>query len=357
MKKILFISVNQYGYNTDLYKYSDYLSDDYDVFYLSIFSSMPKTENSKVSITYINRPKSGMLGRLKLVFKSISFIRQIKPDYVFVKYFASCSLIKMLSNIKGLIVDIRTATIDVNPRIRRIKDKVLSLEVNQFKHISVISSGLIETLKLDREKCFVLPLGADKLISKQKDVKKCMNLLYVGIFDQRNIEDTINGFALFYYKYKNIIPCQYTIIGYSYRKEYEESVIKTIEASNLQNIVRYVGRKNHNELKQYFECHNIGVSYIPLRDYFQHQPPTKTYEYIQNGLICLATETFENSKVINSANGVLISDGPEAFRRGLEEIYANIDKYDSKDIMKHSEQYNWRKIVNDVLKKKLESII
>ena len=120
--------------------------------------------------------------------------------------------------------------------------------------------------------------------------------------------------------------------------------------------MKYVGRKEYNELQPFFETHNIGVSYIPITEYFQYQPPTKTYEYIRNGLVCIATNTFENQKVINRSNGVLINEGKQSFCEGLEHIYQNFDEYNSKNISKAAAKYSWDNIINNILKKHITKI-
>lgn len=356
MKKILFISLNQYGYNTDLYNYSKYLTDEYKVSYLCMDTYLPRVSSENVNVDYINNPRKRTNLRYKLLLKSVNYIRNINPDIIFMKYFAGCSLIRLIYPKKKILLDIRTATIDSNKKIRKKKDTILSLESGFFKYISVISNGLIDILRLNIIKTFVLPLGADKMINFRIKDKK-MYLLYIGILDNRKIEDTILGFELFYHKYKNIIPCKYTIIGYGDKKEYEEIITNLIKERCLQGVVSFLGRKKHDELKPFIIDNNIGVSYVPISTYYQHQPPTKTYEYIQNGLICIATNTFENRKVINKNNGILINDNVEDFFHGLEKIYNNFDEYDPLVIINESEQYSWFNIVKNILKPNLRDIL
>lgn len=38
--------------------------------------------------------------------------------------------------------------------------------------------------------------------------------------------------------------------------------------------------------------------YVPITDYYEYQPPTKTFEYVLSGLLCLATATSSNKEVI-----------------------------------------------------------
>lgn len=355
MKRILFISINQFGYNTDLYKYSEYLTNTYDVYYLSINAGLPKVQTSKVNLVYLNRAKEGAKARLGLFYDSLRYIKRLNPNIVFMKYYAGCSILRLFYPNKKIVVDIRTATIDNDRKTREKKDKLISIEANLFNNISVISEGLLSKFSLNPNKTFILPLGADRVV-KHKIQEKKMFLLYVGILDMRNLEDTILGFETFYKKYKDQLSCKYTIIGYSYKKEYEDKIVDIINTRNLQDVVHFAGRKKFDELTPYFEQNNIGVSYIPITDFFQHQPPTKTYEYIQNGLICIATNTLENRKVINDSNGVLINEGRDSFFEGLEKIYSRLESYNISKIMEDSNKYSWFNIVENILKPQLEKI-
>ena len=129
-----------------------------------------------------------------------------------------------------------------------------------------------------------------------------------------------------------------------------------IEELKLTNLVNYLGYINHNEIEQYFSQSNVGISYIPITDFFNYQPPTKTYEYLMSGLIVIATKTFENCKVINDKNGILIEDNAESFYNGLVNLQKNIQQFSAKEIYDSSQQYNWENIVSKNLIKYLEQI-
>lgn len=354
MKKLLFISSNQYGSNTDMMKYCLYLSDFYDITFLCYHhmeQPIIHPDDNKFNVIYIENYRPGLISKLRLVYHGKKYIKKINPDVILINFFPFCSLFNYIVRGKKIIIDIRSGCVEESKIIRTIKDMIRSFEANRFKYISVISKGLMEKLKLDESKTTILPLGADRAIDINESLAEmyCMNLLYVGTFYQRKIEDTINGFKLFYDEYQDKISCTYTIIGFGEERD-EENIHDLINKLDLSNVVSFVGRKNHKELPPYYLSHNIGVSYIPITEYFQNQPPTKTYEYIQNGLICIATKTNENSKVINDSNGILIEEGPDAFYHGLKHVYYHLKEYDRTKIMINSEQYNWRSIVLNIVK-------
>lgn len=353
----MFISSSQYGYNTDYFKYCEYLSKFYKIYYVCFDSRQPRFENENITVYYTDY-KKGFVTKKKLVQFAVQNIKKINPDYIYIKYFPSCSLICRKIKDKKAVIDIRTGSVEKLWLKRKLKNILLRIEANRFNNISVISEGLAEKLMLSKDKTFILPLGADRVADIDNiniNFHDCMNLLYIGTFYQRKIEDTIQGFKMFYDAFKDKIPCRYTIIGFGDEND-EKSIAGMIDELNLQNCVHFLGRKKYDELKEYYQSHNIGISYVPITDYFQHQPPTKTYEYICNGLICIATNTIENAKVINNNNGILIKEGPDEVYRGLKAIYDNLKTFDREMIMKNSEQYSWESIVKNILEPFIQQI-
>lgn len=125
---------------------------------------------------------------------------------------------------------------------------------------------------------------------------------------------------------------------------------------SLNDHVTFYGRVAHHQLTPFFDKCNVGVSFVPMTEYYEHQPPTKTYEYVLSGLYCIATATYCNKQLIDSRNGVLIKDNAESFADALSEIYnnrANIKEQEIRDSLKDS---TWKNIVKNILKPILERI-
>lgn len=357
MKKLLIISPHQFGYHTDFDKFYEYLFHKYETFYICHDDNHKKIPADHVF--YIERIKHGLIDKLYFLYKITVYVLKMNPAIILLNYFYGCSVLAYIFAHKKIVVDIRTGFIDKDVEKCKKRNHIISTEANRFKHISVISEGLLERLNLSSKKAFVLPLGADCVVEKSKIIpfeKNKLYILYVGTFSLRNIEETIIGFGMFYQKHKEQIDCKYTLIGYSDSKSDIDAIHTAIKDNNLENVVHYIGRVPNNELKNYFETHYIGVSYVPLLDCFQHQPPTKTFEYIRNGLLCIATRTVENAKVINEYNGVLIEEGSIQFCNALDTLYENIEKYDRNYIIESSEQYSWDKIVMNILDKQLQQL-
>ena len=149
-----------------------------------------------------------------------------------------------------------------------------------------------------------------------------MQLLYLGTLNGRNIDESVRGFSSFISEFGEKIHLIYHIIGHGSKSE-TEKLCQVINECNLSDHVIMHGYKTHSEIKYYFDNCNVGVSFVPVTPYYNVQPPTKTFEYLCSGLVVIATNTIENSKVINTENGTLIEDTSKGFHQGLKTIYNN----------------------------------
>lgn len=344
-KNILFIAPVQYGYNTDFYNYCELLSAIYNVSYLGFDMGKPIRESQSVNVKLLNLSPF-RFWRFTMLKEVWHLKKKQNYDRVILYYFPLCSLFLLLFSKKIVVMDVRTSFIEGKVK-SKLLNRLLSIESRLFCKISVISWGVADFLRLDKTKCKLLPLGGDD-VSYSPKRNDSVDLLYVGTFYDRYIEKTIEGLSL-YLKNHPSHKVHYTIVGFG-TKEDIEKIMKAIHSNHLENFVSFVGERRHKELVPFFTTHNVGVSYIPLTDYYDCQPPTKTYEYLLNSMIVLATPTTENIKVINKSNGVLMNgDSPEDFALGIEQTRDCLRTVDFKLIYNESQQYTWNNIVKKYL--------
>jgi len=343
-KKLLIINQSQFGYHSDTYYYCKYLNTSFDITYICWDYNEKKIKLNGINVIYISR--SGNLGLRNARFM-LQVIKEIKKGYDFhiIKYFRGCSLLKIVYHQHLFLLDIRSSSVLKNKMNRLIYNLLMTTETKRFKHVSIISKSLAQRLGFF-QKTYILPLGAEIISAGEKEFNS-IELLYVGTLYNRNIDQTIRGFSKFYHEYKHLIPINYTIIGTGFTTE-EDELTELVKREKLDACVKITGQIPHDEINPFFDVHNIGVSYIPKTDYFDVQPPTKTFEYLLSGMPVIATNTRENKAVINEKNGTLINDTPEAFYQGLVQIYTNREKYDSNGIRFSSMQYTWPKIVSNL---------
>ena len=117
------------------------------------------------------------------------------------------------------------------------------------------------------------------------------------------------------------------------------------------------GYIQHSRLNDFLDKCNVGVSFVPITEYYDFQPATKSYEYILAGLYTIATGTYCNKEIINASNGVIIDDTPEAFASAVLRTYNNLGEIQKADIQLTLSDYTWKNIVNIMMKAILDNFV
>jgi len=354
MKKLIIINQVQFGYNNATYYYCKYLKKDYAIVYIGWDNNLPKIKMNGVKIIYVSRKGNTLFRTMRFLRQSLQEIKD-KTTIVFIKYFKGVSLLlRLLKPRNCFVLDIRTGSVNKNIFIRKLYDSRLKFETQFFKHITVISQSLAEKLGI-AVKAHILPLGADIISSTTKTFEQ-FHLLYVGTLSNRNIDVTISGFKQFYGKFGGKVPLTYTIIGSGPKNE-ERVLRDLVNRYELTDSVNIAGNIPHTQLKAWFDNTNIGVSYVPIIDYYDCQPVTKTFEYLLSGMPVIATNTSENRKVIHPKNGVLVRDTAEDFYSGLKKIFETRYQFDSQQIRNTAMNYAWENIVKENLMVYIEKTV
>lgn len=351
-KNLLIICKAQFGYLTDYYKYCEYLRDEWVITYLCFDSGLKKLLMEQVNTLYISNKGIKLIRGIRFILSTIRLVFHFE-GLVMVNYFEKCTLIKRILPWKKMILDIRTLSVNPNKNVRRLYDKKIKKASNIFDFTTVISEGVREKIGINKCNSAILPLGSDIISKKNKNFENNIRLLYVGTLNGRNIHHTVIGLSLLLEKYQSKIPISYNIIGDGFEMEKIKNIVKN---KGLQDIVKIYGRIPHFELAPFFDECNVGISYLPKTEYYNVQPLTKTFEYIQSGMCCIATNTDENKKIICSENGVLCEDNPDSFTSALFYIINNIKNFDSTLIRKTAEEFTWERIVRKELLPILEEL-
>ncbi len=351
---ILFVHLTQYGRHTNSYKHCKNLMKHYDMTYLCFEENVKKIEDD-VNVIYLQKEGSSVRNVFKIIREARKLIKQNDYQLIYIFYFKFCFLIKLFLE-KNFLLDIRTGAIAGHRAERWRSNFLLRIESFFFDNITILSNSLRKKLKLNSFKCTVVPLGSDILSSKNKSYDK-LSLFYIGSLNNREIYKTVHGLAKFLRanRDKNI-EITYDIFGYA-NKEKTLLLTNSIIENGLNNIVKYHGRKEHYEIQDYFDNCNVGVSYIPMTEYYDCQPSTKTFEYINSGMVCLATDTSANRDVINDKNGILFDDNADAFKDALDKLYRNRNNYKTDEILQTLEMYTWKRIFEDKLFPLIKNII
>lgn len=343
MKKILFIDRYQFGYTTDTLKYCEYLNQKYKIKYISFDLGWKKIKVPNVNTIYV--PRYGNIMMRAVLFLIYAIVNCLFfHGTIFILYFPKCSLLKRILFWKKMHIDIRTLAVNANFEERENINKQIQKDIVVFDSASFITQGVKEQISWSGKQYFILPLGSDILSHTNKNFNE-FNLLYVGTLANRNIIETVKGYENFI-KLHPDIKSHYDIIGDSSGNELDE-LKQYINKKGLDKYITLHGRLPYTELSPFFDSHNIGISYVPITDYYNYQPPTKTYEYILSGLVCIATSTYSNKEIITPINGILHQDNIESFQNALEIILKNKEQYNSQHIRESLYKYQWENIIKE----------
>ena len=350
-KNILMLYKGPFGTLTDSYKWCQYLKEEYNITFVELQGDGEMKQNG-INLIRVSNKGVRLVRGLRFICYCLFHILFFK-GVIIVFYFDGCDIFKTIFPYKKMILDIRTLCVDKNENVRKKSDEKLVKACRKFDHITIIQKDLINKLRIEPEKFSIIPLGADVISTKCKCYQE-LKLLYVGTLEGRRISDTIEGIAIFKQRHPKV-KLYYDIVGDGItdtKEQLKELVIKY----DLNDEIRIHGRISYDKLYPFFDECNIGVSYVPITPWYDHQPPTKTFEYIMSGLFCLATNTSENQKLITHVNGILHKDNPNDFSNALEQYIQRKNILDFEKIKNSLVEYNWKSIVNDKLLPVINSV-
>ncbi len=351
-KKILCITLNQFGYQINMYHYIKYLKENYDFSYMCVDYGYEKVNLSGVDVHYIDKENSGYRQITKSLLAIRKLLRNNAYDLVIIKHFPLSSFINIFTRDK-IILHVDSGAVSAGKLYNVLFNILVKFESLFFQYIITLSENLRKYLCLPKGKTDIVPLGSERFSSINYDYSK-LKLIYIGTLNWRRIYETIDGFYQFYEKYSPEIGMSYTIIGYGNKYEVEK-IKNRIKKLGLEDIINFQGTVPYHKLSEYVSKCNVGVSYIPITPEYDVQPPTKTIEYLMAGLPTIATATEENKKLMNKKRGVVIDDSSDGFYEGLCEIMNS--SYNNDEIRQSMEDYSWERIVNAYLKPVIERIL
>jgi glycosyltransferase involved in cell wall biosynthesis len=354
-KKLLIINGAQFGHSSGHYFYCKYLLDDFDIRYICYDRGLNRIRLSGVEVNYISFNGSKIFRIIRFLKECVIQSRKFKPDIIFMTYSNVCFLLALFCLSRKKVLDIRTGSLNENRILRIAENFIILFQSMFFRHVVILSESMRCRLSISLRKSRVIPLGSEVYYENAHDFK-VLKLLYVGALDDRNISQTIKGLKLFLQKNGTSVVLSYSLIGFG--NDGTISKLKNIiSENNIGDIVKFEGRKTHEELVPYFERSNIGVVYVPLTPGYDCQPVTKLFEYLLSGMPVIATCTYENRLIVDNTNGVLIDDTPEDFCKGLEKIIDLRNYYRSSIIRQSVAKYTWEEIVNSNLKPYLLNLL
>jgi glycosyltransferase involved in cell wall biosynthesis len=339
---IYLIGRHKFGSNIDYFNWFNLLKKQgYKINYLcvGIIEGYNSNEDVKIFEGQWNRQ-----GIIKFTKWCSSIIRSSNNNsLVIVKAFQGMSLLRffLFFNQKAkLVSDIRSQS--VSEKNRSLLNFLMFLESKFFHFKTAINKNVGQ--KIFKSNLFsIIPLGADSLFLNAKRFKKSesINFLYVGTFYRRNIIEFVNAFLCSKTTYRKKL----TIIGGN--DSYVENKLKEISELHSDQI-EYVGYIPNIELVDHFENTDIGISWVPLKDFYDWQPPTKIIEYLMAGIPVLATNTSASRELVDNSVGWLIRDTYQEVVDFLESL--NVENIPSYQVCREKvKSRTWENVVNEQL--------
>lgn len=344
LPKLLIIDKEQFGQLTDLYKWCENLREEYNITVLTANHGRKVMEMDGVNVRYVPFNFPYMIRGIIYILYALCTSAFFKGP-ILVEYFKGCSVLKLLCPWRKMIMDVRTFSIEADADVRNSADAALRKESRRFDLVSTLSKGIAGKIGLDTVR--LLPLGADVISTEPKDYMKGLNLLYIGTFTNRKLDVMLRGIKLFRDRHLNL-PMSVDIVGDGLPGMLDE-LKKQSKELGLEEIVKFHGYVPLTQVKPFFDRCNVGLSFVPITSYYEHQPPTKTFEYVLSGLFCIATATGANKEIITPENGLLIQDTPESLCDGLEQYLAIRPGLNETTLRASLSDSNWNSIAHNYL--------
>ncbi len=350
---LLLVSVEQFGCHIDTYEYCRSLRDRYRITYLCLDQGLPRRKLEGVEELYCGRRPLGKV-ELGLLADSSAAVGRLRPDAVFLGRTKFSFLLRLRHPRTPMIFDVRSGSVEAEPRRRAVENLLLRCNSFFFRHITVISEGLRRQLGLPR-RARVLPLAANPPPALTAAPRDELRLVYVGTFKNRHLERTVEGLGRFLADGPPRIPVCFTLVGFGSEEELE-AIRGAVRRHRLEHVVELRERVAHDELPKLLAQHNVGVAFTPQVPWFEHQPSTKIYEYLHSGLLCLATDTAANRELVSDRNGVLVADTPEAFAQGIGKLFELLPQWRPAAVAESVREHTWERVVTETLAPLLEQV-
>lgn len=268
------------------------------------------------------------LDRFRFLLQAARVLRREHVDLVHVYAFVGAGLLPLFcaGQRPTWLYDCQTSAI--KPPLIGLQNWLIRVESYPFDAVTVLSEGIRRIVFGRRRRVeAIVPLGADfdrfqpcppdpalrmELGISETDIV----LTYCGSVDHnRKLHKLVDAFAVAACADDNL---RLLLIGDgSELPDLKEQARKL----GLQDRVTFTGFIDYREIPRYLSVTTIALAFISMDECFEHQPPTKTVEYLAQGLPVLATSTAGNRTFVRDGeNGVLCGDTPALYGQAMLDL-------------------------------------
>lgn len=273
------------------------------------------------------------LDRLRFLARAASILRQKTVDVIHTYAFVGAGILPMISGRSRArwLYDCQTSAI--KPPFLGLQNGLIRVESHPFDAIIVLSEG-IRDIVFGPGACVeaVVPLGADfehfrprrpdsQLLLRHGIAESDCVFSYCGTLDHnRRMDKLLNAFAFVAGRENS---AKLLIIGDgSARRTLQERAREL----DLQQRIIFTGFVPYSEVPAHLAISTVALAFISMDACFEHQPPTKTVEYLAQGLPVIATDTAGNRAFIrHDFNGFLSQDGADTYGQAMLDLMHDSD--------------------------------
>lgn len=326
--RILFVYINPFKSYPIIFEYCIGLQKlGYEVHYIGLAESNEQFISEEgVKVFHFNKNEIHSKWQFALMVQRT--IADIQPDLVHIFHFRWCFLIPLVSLFSPkFLLDVRTVHVanaaGKYTATAPLKNGITWFESQFFRHAIALSPAIRKILLPSYKKIPVVPLGANlqkfnphgkaairaTTRSKLGFTDREIVFIYAGTLNPaRKIDVSIQAFALVSKKNEAV---RLIIAGDD--KDNSATLGRLKDLSNelgLSEKILFTGFLAYDVLIEYSLAADIGLCYIPQTPFYDHQPPTKLFEYMAAGLVVIATGTSANREIVaDGVNGYICNDG------------------------------------------------
>ncbi len=265
------------------------------------------------------------VGRLRFLWRASRLMRVQTFDVVHTYAFVGAGLLRLITWGTGAcwLYDCQTSAI--KPPLLGLQNWLIRFESNFFDGISVLSKGIRDIVFGANEPVdAIVPLGADleRFQPREPDpaLRRRYNFsetdcvfCYCGTLDHnRKMNKLVDAFALVA---GHESAARLLVIGDG--TGLDDLKQQACELK-LENRIVFTGLVPYAEVPAHLAITTIALAFVSMEPCFEHQPPTKTVEYLAQGLPVIATDTAGNRQFIrHDLNGLLSDDGAESYGHSM----------------------------------------
>lgn len=274
------------------------------------------------------------IDRIRFLLRASRIIRGEAFDLIHAYAFVGAGLLPLLARNNGgrWLYDCQTSAI--KPPLLGLQNWLIRVESNSFDAITVLSEGIRDIVfGPGRPVDAIMPLGAnfehfrprppDSTLRSQYGLSEtdCIFAYCGGLDHNRRIDKLLDAFARVA---SQECGSKLLIIG-------DGSALNDLKMQardlNLLKRIIFTGFVPYGRIPAYLSITTIALAFISMDACFEHQPPTKTVEYLAQGLPVIATNTAGNRLFVrHDVNGVLSGDEADAYARTMLELMRDTER-------------------------------